>query len=123
MSTEPRFNRLDSGRRRAQILDAADDLFAQRAYDEVSVEDIANSAGVTRGLVHHYFGGRREVYIALLERLRAPRREQLRPPQGCSTQARVADTVSRWLEWTEANRTIWLATIAQGEDIADPEAR
>jgi hypothetical protein len=34
----------------------------------------------------------------------------------------VADTVSRRLDWTEANRTIWLATIAPGEDVADPEA-
>jgi len=31
--------------------------------------------------------------------------------------------VSRWLDWTETNRTIWLATIARGEDIADPDAR
>ncbi len=35
----------------------------------------------------------------------------------------MADTVSRWLDWTEANRTIWLATIARGDDIADPEVR
>ena len=31
--------------------------------------------------------------------------------------------MSRWLDWTEANRTIWLATMAHGEDIADPEVR
>ena len=117
------FSRLDPGQRRDQILDAANALFAERAYDEVSVEDIANSADVTRGLVHHYFGGRKEVYIALLERLGAQREERLRPPVGRSARARVADTVSRWLDWTEANRTIWLATIARGEDIADPEVR
>jgi hypothetical protein len=35
----------------------------------------------------------------------------------------VADDVSRWLDWTEQNRTIWLATIAHGEDIADPDIR
>jgi hypothetical protein len=35
----------------------------------------------------------------------------------------VADTVSRWLDWTKANRTIWLATIARGDDIADPDVR
>ena len=37
--------------------------------------------------------------------------------------ARVADTVARWLDWTEANRRIYLGTIAPGEDIADPEVR
>ena len=31
--------------------------------------------------------------------------------------------MSRWLDWTEANRTIWLATMAHGEDIADLEVR
>jgi AcrR family transcriptional regulator len=123
MSTTPKFSRLDPGQRREQILDAANALFAARAYDEVSIEDIASSAGVTRGLVHHYFGGRKEVYIALLERLGAVREQQLPPPAGRSARARVADSVSRWLDWTEQNRTIWLATIAPGEDIADADVR
>src|SRR3954451_21363321 len=123
MPTTPRYSRLDPAQRREQILDAANALLAERAYDEVSIEDIASAAGVTRGLVHHYFGGRNDVYIALLERLRGQREEEIPPPVGRSARARVADTVSRWLDWTEANRTIWLATIAHGEDIADPDVR
>ena len=122
MST-PKFSRLDPGQRREQILDAANTLFAERAYEDVSIEDIASSAGVTRGLVHHYFGVRRDVYIGLLERLGTQRESELRPPVGRSARARVADTVSRWLDWTEANRTIWLATIAHGDDIPDAEVR
>ena len=122
MST-PRFSRLDPGQRRDQILDAANALFAERAYDEVSIEDIARSAGVARGRVYHYFGGRKEVYIGLLERLGALREERLAPPVGRSARARVADSVTRWLDWTEANRTIWLAAIAPGEDIVDPDVR
>ena len=113
----------DPAQRRDQMLDAANDLFAERGYEEVSVEDIARAAGVTRGLVHHYFGGRTEVYIALLERLDAMREGSLRQPEGRSARARVEDTVSRWLDWTEANRLIYLGTIAPGEDIADPEVR
>src|SRR3954452_11882766 len=123
MATPPKYSRLDPGQRRDQILDAAGNLFAQRAYDQVSVEEIASAAGVTRGLVHHYFGGRKDDYIGLLERLGTQREQQLRPPVGRSASARVADSVSRWLDWTEANRTIWLATIAHGEDIADPDVR
>ena len=123
MSTTPKFSRLAPAERREQILDAANALFAERGYDEVSVEDIASSAGVARGLVHHYFGGRKQVYIALLERLGAVREQQLPPPVGRSARARVADNVSRWLDWTEQNRTIWLATLGRGEDIADPDIR
>src|SRR3954453_18171093 len=111
MST-PKYRRQAPGQRREEILAAANALFAERAYDEVSIEDIAGAAGVTRGLVHHYFGGRKDVYIGLLERLGAQREQELRPPVGRSARARVADSVSRWLDWTETNRTIWLAAIA-----------
>jgi AcrR family transcriptional regulator len=123
MPTKAKYSRLDPGRRREQILDAANALFSQRGYDEVSVEDIASAAGVTRGLVHHYFGGRKEVYIALLHRLGTMREEELSPPVGRSARARLADSVSRWLDWTEQNRTIWLATLGRGDDIADPDVR
>ena len=69
MTTTPKCSRLAPARRREQILEAANALFSERGYDEVSIEEIASSAGVTtRGLVHHYFGGRKEVYIALLVR-------------------------------------------------------
>ena len=123
MTSTKNFRRLGPGQRREQMLDAANDLFAERGYEEVSVEDIARAAGVTRGLVHHYFGGRTEVYVALLERLDAIEEEALRPPRGRSARARVADSVSRWLDWTEANRSIYLGTIAPGEDISHPEVR
>ena len=73
--------------------------------------------------MHHYFGGRKQVYIALLERLGTVREEQLPPPVGRSARARLADDVSRWLDWTEQNRTIWLGTLGRGEDIADSDVR
>ena len=120
MSRPPR-RRLDPAERREEILDAANALFAQRGYEEVSIEDIAASAGVTRGLVHHYFGGRKDVYLALLQRVGARREEQLRPPVGRTARARVEDSISRWMEWTHANRMIYLGTIAPGEDLADPD--
>ena len=123
MSTPRRYQRLAPAERRDQILDAANELFAERGYDAVTIEDVARSAGVARGLVHHYFGGRTEVFIGLVERLGAAREDQLRAPEGRNAQERVADSVSRWLDWTEANRTIYLGTIAPGEDIADPEVR
>src|SRR3954452_3156808 len=119
----PTYNRLDPDERRDQILAAANALLAERGYEEVTVEHIAKAAGVARGLVHHYFGGRKDVYLALLERLPAGREGDRRPPLGRSARARVSDSVSRWLDWTDANQTIYLGTIAPGEDIADPDVR
>ena len=119
----PKRRRLPPEQRRAQLLDAANDLIAERGYEEITVEDIARAAGVQRGLVHHYFGGRTQVYLALLDRLYAVDEEPPRRPEGRSARARVADTVSRWLDWTEAHRGTYLGTIAPGDDITDPEVR
>ena len=49
-----------------QILDAARRLYRARRYDDVSMEDLANEAGVARGLVHHYFGSKRELFLAVM---------------------------------------------------------
>jgi len=123
VNTPRTFRRLDPAMRRDQILDAANALFAERGYEEVTIGDVAQDAGVARGLVHHYFGGRKEVYVALVERLAAGREERLQPSVGRSARARVENSVSRWLDWTESNRAIYLGTIAPGEDIADPDVR
>jgi len=73
MDTPPKYRRLSADERRNQILDAANTLLAERGYEEVTVDHLAKAAGVARGLVHHYFGGRKEVYLALLERIAAGR--------------------------------------------------
>ena len=80
MSTPTKYQASTPAERRDQILDAANDAVRRAGYEEVLVEDIARAAGVTRGLVHHYFGGRKDVYVALLERLGGLREDELRPP-------------------------------------------
>lgn len=65
MSTLPR-TRLEPDARRRQILEAARTLYAERAYDEVSLSELARAAGVTRGLLHHYFGSKREIFLAVM---------------------------------------------------------
>ncbi len=58
--------RMDYEERRQQILDAAMRLFRQRPYSQVSVSDIATEAGVAKGLLHHYFDSKRELYLEVV---------------------------------------------------------
>lgn len=55
MSTR-KHTRLQTEERRAQLLEASLVLFTERSYDDVSIDDIAESAGVSKGLLYHYFG-------------------------------------------------------------------
>lgn len=64
-STEPP-RRLAPEARRQEILDAARRLYADRAYDRVSTGEVAEAAGVTRGLVHHYFGSKRDLFLEVM---------------------------------------------------------
>ncbi len=68
-ANEHRFTRLAPEDRRAQVLDAARRVFVRDGFEAASTAAVAQEAGVTRGLVHHYFGSRRELFLALLEEL------------------------------------------------------
>ncbi|MEV0488664.1 TetR/AcrR family transcriptional regulator [Streptomyces atratus] len=61
------YRRLSVQERRTQLLGAALTLFAHRAPDEVSLDEVAAVAGVSRPLVYRYFpGGRQQLYEAAL---------------------------------------------------------
>jgi AcrR family transcriptional regulator len=63
----PAYRRLSVEERRSQLLEAALTLFAHRAPEEVSLDDVAEAAGVSRPLVYRYFpGGKQQLYEAAL---------------------------------------------------------
>lgn len=51
-----------------QILNAAEALFAQHGFAHVSVREIAESAEVTKSLIHHHFGSKADLWQAVKER-------------------------------------------------------
>src|SRR6185437_12151180 len=61
--------RLDTDLRKAQLLELGMRLFAERTYDEISMDDLAREAGVSKGLVYHYFKTKRDFYVAGLREI------------------------------------------------------
>lgn len=122
MSEPPRWTRLDHDERRRQIIDAARALFAEGHYSEVSMRDIAAAAGVARGLLHHYFESKHDLYLAVTrEMVRIP---ALPVATGTGTAADVWErSVDGWLDGIEATRDTWLHAIRAGETGDDPEVR
>ncbi|MBO9534682.1 MAG: helix-turn-helix transcriptional regulator [Solirubrobacteraceae bacterium] len=68
MSNKSR-QRLDVDARRAQLLTIGSELFASRPYDDVWIDHVAERADVSRGLLYHYFGSKRGLLHAVIERL------------------------------------------------------
>lgn len=61
--------RLENDERRAQILRLARVAFSARAYDEVSIDDLARDAKISKGLLYHYFPTKRDLYVAGLREI------------------------------------------------------
>src|SRR5206468_9966375 len=62
----PRWRRRPE-RRPDEIADAGLRLFSARGYLNVSVDDIARAAGVTKGAVYHHFAGKEELLFAAVD--------------------------------------------------------
>jgi AcrR family transcriptional regulator len=72
-AASPRATRLPSAERQAQILDAAVEEFAGRGYAGARMAAVASRAGVTKGLLYHYFpGGKTDLFRVTIASCVAP---------------------------------------------------
>lgn len=111
---EQRRQRLSPDERREQIFACAQRLFAQRPYEDVSATDIASAAGVARGLVNHYFGNKRGLYLEVV-RLNStvPELAVATLPDG-TLQERIDASVTWFLDTLENTGGTWLALGSAG---------
>ena len=112
--SEPKWRRLEPDQRRGQILTCAARLFGERPYSAVSTSDIAAAAGVARGLINHYFGTKRELYLAVIRRaVTMPALDPVALSAGpLADRAQVA---VRWfLDIVAKQGKMWLVATAEG---------
>ncbi|MFD7319983.1 TetR/AcrR family transcriptional regulator [Streptomyces sp. NPDC059875] len=118
-AASPAYRRLSVEERRLQLLAAALTLFAHRAPDEVSLDDVAEAAGVSRPLVYRYFpGGKQQLYEAAL-RSSADELERCfaEPPVGPPTE-RLARVLDRYLTFVDQHDAGFSALL-QGGSVAE----
>jgi AcrR family transcriptional regulator len=119
---EPRrWTRLGAEARREQILETAQRLFEERGYDAVSISEVATAAKVTRGLVHHYFGSKRELYIDVVRSLLGDAPVLIGPDEASSIEEMVTRNAHAVLDYYSANRSLLLAIAPNPNKGRDPE--
>ena len=59
--------RLPADQRRLQLLEVARDRFAEQGFHATSMDEIAESAGVTKPVLYQHFPSKRALYVELLE--------------------------------------------------------
>ncbi len=58
-----------SDERKAQIINAAEDVFTQKGFNEARMDDIADETGLSKGTLYLYFKSKDDLIIAILDRM------------------------------------------------------
>ncbi|HEU4699339.1 MAG TPA: TetR/AcrR family transcriptional regulator [Gemmatimonadales bacterium] len=74
-NSTPARRRLAPEARRAELLEAAFQVFTELGFGRATLQDVADRAGVTKGALYHYFASKEELFLALV-------RDRLGPPPG-----------------------------------------
>jgi AcrR family transcriptional regulator len=117
--SQPR-SRLEVEQRRAQLLRLGQELFSSRTYDELSIDDIARAAGISKGLLYHYFPSKRDYYVATI---RAAAEELLRQTDTAADAApleRMRAGMGAYLDYVERHKRAFATLLRSGVGF-DPE--
>lgn len=89
--------------RRQQLIGVALELFAQRSPDEVSIDEIAAAAGISRPLVYHYFPGKLSLYEAALKRASEDLASRFTEPHEGPLGSRLLRVMHRFFDFVDAH--------------------
>ncbi|OPG10376.1 TetR family transcriptional regulator [Streptomyces sp. GKU 895] len=87
--------------RRQQLIGVALELFSQRSPDDVSIDEIAAAAGISRPLVYHYFPGKLSLYEAALKRAADDLAGRFVEPQEGPLGARLLRVMRRFFDFVD----------------------
>ena len=104
LDSAPRWRRLEPDERRAQILACARRLFGERHYEAVSTTELARESGVARGLINHYFGTKRELYLEVVRELMFVPEFAVEKLAHGTLEQRVGASIDRFLSSSSATR-------------------
>jgi AcrR family transcriptional regulator len=114
--------RLSVENRRAELLRVGMQLFSRRAYEEIGIEEIAQEAGISRGLLYHYFPTKREFYAAVTRAAAGEVDELTAAAPGPPGAAQLRAGIEAYLRYAQEHPHGFLSAY-RGTAAADPDVR
>ncbi len=106
--------RLSVDARRAQLLDLGMRLFSERAYDELSTDEIAKAASISKGLLFHYFSSKRGFYVATIEEMARRVAEVTAPEPGLDLMETVRRSLLGYVRFVRSDGAIYRSLVRGG---------
>ena len=95
--------RLNPDTRREQLLDLGVQLLGTRSLDELSIDVLAEEAGISRGLLYHYFRNKQEFHRAVVRRATDHMLERTTPDPSLEALDRLTTGLAAYLDYVEGN--------------------
>ena len=121
MASVPR-TRLSPDARRAQLVELGLQMLSTRSLDNLVVEDIAAAAGISRGLLFHYFPSKREYREAVVRAAAADFLDHVAPDPTLPLVDQLRSAVTAFVDYVTANRDSYVALV-RGASGGDPGLR
>jgi AcrR family transcriptional regulator len=102
--------------REAQMVAAAERLFAERGYHGVSMDEIATASGISKPMLYDYFGSKEGLFLACVERARGRLFEEIAGAVRGADEAEAAlrAGVEAFLAFAHAQRATWTVLFGEG---------
>ncbi|MGY3556688.1 TetR/AcrR family transcriptional regulator [Williamsia sp. R60] len=121
--TTARRTRMSPQARRDQLISHGLRMLDNRALDQVSVEEVAEAAGVSRALLFHYFESKQDFLVALTTEQSRRMLARTEPDLSLGDPIEIARaSLAQYIDYVSANRSAYLA-ILQGSGASDPAMR
>ncbi|MDJ0392375.1 TetR/AcrR family transcriptional regulator [Rhodococcus sp. G-MC3] len=109
--------------RRAQLIALGTEMLTDRPLEQVSVEDIADQAGVSRGLLFHYFSSKQDFHLAIVQEASQTMLERTAPDPSLGGPYEVLrDSIANYVDYVSENRETFIALL-RGSATGDPDMR
>lgn len=118
---KPAYTRMRVDERRSQLLEAGAALFTERAYEDITMAQIANAAGVSKPLLYHYFPSKIDLFKAAVAAHADELRQLLERRSSDAPAERLTHALDAYLEWIEQHERTWTKLIQSTTTV--PEAR
>jgi AcrR family transcriptional regulator len=97
--------------RREQLLELGVRLFATRTLEEISIDLLAEEAGISRGLLYHYFGNKQDFHEAVVRRAVEQLIEVTGPVEEEDLMTRMSISLGNYVDYVTANHTAYVSII------------
>lgn len=103
--------RLNPEARRAQLLELGVQMLTTRTLDELSVDALAEHAGISRGLLFHYFKNKQDFHRAVVQRAADDLIETTAPDHNLAPVPRLTQSLEHYVDYVTANYHAYISLV------------